>query len=71
MVTDVVRKELDGPKGSELMKFLKEDSADPKTAKFVSLIVDGNLAKAEIGVRSSITRYQIHKVGEAWLVHEY
>lgn len=71
VVTDVVRKELDGPKGGELMKFLKEDSADPKTAKFVSLIVDGDIAKAEIGTGSSITRYQIHRVGQTWLVHEY
>ena len=71
VVTDVVRKELDGPKGGELMKFLKEDSADPKTAKFVTLIVDGDIAKAEIGTGSSITRYQIHRVGQAWLVHEY
>ena len=71
VVTEVVRKELDGPKGGELMKFLKEDSADPKTAKFVSLIVDGDIAKAEIGTGSSITRYQIHRVGQAWLVHEY
>ena len=75
VVTDVVKKELDGPKSAEFMKFLKADSADPKTARLSILSVSGGIAKVEVGVTSGsssmTTRYQIHKVGDAWLVDEY
>jgi hypothetical protein len=67
-----VRAELDGPKGADTIKFLKADSADPKTAEFGSLTVDSNVAKAKIIKRfkdgTETTGYELRKVGEVWLV---
>jgi hypothetical protein len=67
-----VRAELDGSKGADTMNFLKVDSADPKTAEFSSLTVEGNVAKAKITKRSKnsseTTGYELRKVGDTWLV---
>lgn len=68
-----VKAELDGPKGADTIKFLKADSADPKTAEFGSLIINGNIAKAKIIKRfkdsSETTGYELRKVGDVWLVN--
>jgi hypothetical protein len=67
-----VRAELDGAKGASTMKFLQADSADPKTADFDSLTINGNVAKAKITVRrkslTETTGYELRKVGDVWLV---
>ena len=63
---------LDSPKSADIMAFLKSDVADPKTAEFSSLTVDGDTAKAKITKRfkdgTETTGYSLHKVGNAWLV---
>ena len=73
VVVAEVRAELDGPKGVDTIKFLKADAADPKTAEFGSLTVDGNIAKAKIIKRfkdgSETTGYELRKVGDVWLVN--
>jgi hypothetical protein len=65
-------KELEGPHAAEGMKMLKAMSPDPKTADFESLMVDGNLAKIKIVVRSKgmteTTGYELRRAGDAWLV---
>lgn len=72
LVIAEVRSELDGPKAAATMKFLQADSADPKTAEFDSLTVNGNIAKAKITVRrkssTETTGFELRKVGEVWLV---
>lgn len=73
VVVAEVRAALDGPKGADTIKFLKADAADPKTAEFGSLTVDGNIAKAKIIKRfkdgSETTGYELRKVGDVWLVN--
>lgn len=62
-------KDLDGPQGAEIISFLKM-SADPKTAEFGDLTVDGDTAMANIIERtkngSSSSRYKLKLVGGAW-----
>lgn len=62
-------KDLDGPQAAEILKFLKF-SADPKTAEFGSLTIDGDSAMAEIIERSkdgsSSSRYRLKLAGGAW-----
>jgi hypothetical protein len=64
-------KDLDGPQGREILQFLKL-SANPKTAEFGALTVDGDTAKAEIIERSkdgsSSSRYSLKLVGGEWKV---
>ena len=73
VVVAEVRAELDGPKGADTIELLKADSADPKTAEFGSLTIDGNIAKAKIIKRfkdgSETTGYELRKVGDVWLVN--
>ena len=72
LVIAEVHAELDGSKGAATLNFLAVDSADPSTAEFSSLTVDGNVAKAKITKRSKssteTTGYELRKVGSAWLV---
>ena len=64
-------KDLDGPMAKDILSFLKE-SADPKTADFDSLTVDGETAEAKIternkdGAMSSTLRLQ--RVNSSWMV---
>ena len=67
-----VAKILDSPKSADILVFLTADAADPKTAEFGSLTVDGSTAKAKIIKRfkdgSETTGYSLHKIGNVWLV---
>ena len=62
-------KDLDGPQAAEIISFLKL-SADPRTAEFGDLTVDGDTAMANIIERtkngSSSSRYKLKLVGGAW-----
>ena len=62
-------KDLDGPQAAQILEFLKL-TADPKTAEFDSLIVDGNTAEARITERSkdgaSSSNYKLRLVGGVW-----
>jgi len=63
--------DLDGPEGARIMSFLK-DSADPRTADFDSLIIDGDSAEAKITTRTkegaSSSNMRLRRVDGVWKV---
>ena len=64
-------KDLDGPQAAQILDFLKL-SADPKTAEFDGLTIDGDSAEANIAERTkdgaSSSRYKLQRVGGVWKV---
>jgi hypothetical protein len=72
LMTTEAAKELDGPRGAEMLEFLKSTSPDPASAEIESVNVQGNVAEVAVTEKSKdeseTSRMKLVREGGQWRV---